>query len=79
MAAADLVSDFHRVLGLQVPLLQALTKQERMVLADALSPKKFAQGEAIIEEGDVRSQYHCGRFRSLSPTLDYQNIVDLTF
>lgn len=53
------------LLGLQVPLLQALTKQERMVLADALSPKKFAQGEAIIEEGDVRSQYRAVRSRRL--------------
>lgn len=66
VAAADLVSGFQRVLlGLQVPLLQALTKQERMVLADALSPKKFAQGEAIIEEGDVRSQYRAVRVRRL--------------
>lgn len=42
-----------------MPLLQALTKQERMVLADALAPKKFAQGEAIIEEGDVSG--HAGQ------------------
>jgi hypothetical protein len=37
----------------QVPLLQSLTKQERMVLADALMPKRFSEGEMIIEEGDV--------------------------
>jgi len=37
----------------QVPLLQPLTKQERMTLADALQPKNFEEGEVIIQEGDV--------------------------
>ena len=41
----------------KVPILEQLSDQERMTLADALQPKIYAEGDVIVREGDTDANH----------------------
>jgi cAMP-dependent protein kinase regulator len=42
----------------RVPILETLTKWERMTVADAIEPVTFKDGEMIIKEGDMGDKFY---------------------